>query len=380
MEVGGGGWWVFFLMIRRPPRSTLFPYTTLFRSVDINKVIKAEEVFKDCMKDYFVPPEATKVEPIIPFSPMPGGALTANTQMMRDTGTLDQFGKIIEAMGEVVRRGGFGTSVTPVSQFYFQQAFNNVIFGPWKRIAPGYGKMVLGYFGKTPVEPDPEIVELSRVQLKLEPTKKSPLDINDADSSKGIDAAVKMLKDAKLKVTDENIFITATCKEKGIAFLKGDAKTGVRKKKKKGEGTYNVTVNGRSYTVQMGSDKAVVNDKVYSINVQEVADKGNAEGNSSHGSAQVPAPAAKAAGAPAAKPAETVQVQQGNAVQPAASPQAVSSNTGTGSEVRTAAPAEQADRIPGTGNMVIKAPLPGTIIRINKSVGEIGRASCRERV
>src|SRR5258708_17872917 len=25
---------VFFLMIRRPPRSTLFPYTTLFRSVD----------------------------------------------------------------------------------------------------------------------------------------------------------------------------------------------------------------------------------------------------------------------------------------------------------------------------------------------------------
>src|SRR2546430_12502285 len=26
-------WLFFFLMIRRPPRSTLFPYTTLFRSV-----------------------------------------------------------------------------------------------------------------------------------------------------------------------------------------------------------------------------------------------------------------------------------------------------------------------------------------------------------
>src|SRR5256885_17090180 len=25
----------FFLMIRRPPRSTLFPYTTLFRSVEV---------------------------------------------------------------------------------------------------------------------------------------------------------------------------------------------------------------------------------------------------------------------------------------------------------------------------------------------------------
>jgi pyruvate carboxylase subunit B len=59
--------------------------------VDINKVIKAEKVFKDCMKDYFLPPEATKVEPIIPFSPMPGGALTANTQMLRDNGLMDKL-------------------------------------------------------------------------------------------------------------------------------------------------------------------------------------------------------------------------------------------------------------------------------------------------
>src|SRR5438105_15843818 len=30
----------FFLMIRRPPRSTLFPYTTLFRSGDVEKAGK----------------------------------------------------------------------------------------------------------------------------------------------------------------------------------------------------------------------------------------------------------------------------------------------------------------------------------------------------
>src|SRR3989440_9743680 len=30
----------FFLMIRRPPRSTLFPYTTLFRSQDFNQYLK----------------------------------------------------------------------------------------------------------------------------------------------------------------------------------------------------------------------------------------------------------------------------------------------------------------------------------------------------
>src|SRR2546422_3328151 len=30
----------FFLMIRRPPRSTLFPYTTLFRSSGANSVLR----------------------------------------------------------------------------------------------------------------------------------------------------------------------------------------------------------------------------------------------------------------------------------------------------------------------------------------------------
>src|SRR5256885_11948031 len=31
---------VFFLMIRRPPRSTLFPYTTLFRSLFVTKGLR----------------------------------------------------------------------------------------------------------------------------------------------------------------------------------------------------------------------------------------------------------------------------------------------------------------------------------------------------
>src|SRR2546427_2315719 len=35
---------IFFLMIRRPPRSTLFPYTTLFRSVPEEQVPVAESL------------------------------------------------------------------------------------------------------------------------------------------------------------------------------------------------------------------------------------------------------------------------------------------------------------------------------------------------
>ncbi|MBQ9501925.1 MAG: biotin attachment protein, partial [Lentisphaeria bacterium] len=90
--------------------------------VDPDKINAAEDVFKKCMAKYFIPPESMQVSPEIIFSPMPGGALTANTQMMRDNNCLDKYDVCIREMREVVAKGGFGTSVTPVSQFYFQQA------------------------------------------------------------------------------------------------------------------------------------------------------------------------------------------------------------------------------------------------------------------
>lgn len=265
--------------------------------LDIEKVLKAEEVFKDCMKDYFMPPESRAVEPLIPFSPMPGGALTANTQMMRDNEILDKYPQVIKNMKEVVLKGGFGTSVTPVSQFYFQQAFNNTMFGPWKKIAEGYGKMVLGYFGKTPVAPDAEIIKIASEQLGLEPTTKLVVDINDADPTKGIESAKKRLKDAGITdMSDENIFISAACKDKGIAYLKGEATVGVRKnvaEKKSSTGSadgYTVTVNGKKYAVKMDGSKATVNGKSYDFDVTEGMDAAPAAASGGDGDVQIKAP------------------------------------------------------------------------------------------
>jgi pyruvate carboxylase subunit B len=244
--------------------------------IDIDKIRVAEEVFRDCMKDYFLPPEALAVEPLIPWSPMPGGALTANTQMLRDNNLMPRYGEMIAAMSEVVRRGGFGTSVTPVSQFYFQQAFNNVLQGPWKKIAPGYGKMVLGYFGKTPIAPDPEIVKIAAEQLGLPSTTKPVLEINDADPKKSLETFKKMLTDKGLPLTEENIFIAAACQDKGLLFLEGKAALGIRKNTPAKPAAaaakptgYTVTVNGKHYAVEMKGDKAFVNGKEYAVSVAD---------------------------------------------------------------------------------------------------------------
>jgi pyruvate carboxylase subunit B len=222
------------------------------------------------MKDYFFPPEAKMVSPKIILSPMPGGALTANTMMMRDTKTLHLYSDVIKEMTEVVRLGGFGSSVTPVSQFYFQQAFLNVTMGKWKKINPNYGEMVLGYYGKTPVEPDPDIVKLASEQLEKPVFKGDPLDLLEP----GIPKAKKVLEENSLPVNDENLFIIASCENKGLDFLLGKAKSSIRKIEKKeedevikinatraedptGNGVYSISFNNNSYSVVVGKGDAV---------------------------------------------------------------------------------------------------------------------------
>jgi pyruvate carboxylase subunit B len=233
--------------------------------IDYKKILDANALFEEGMKDYFFPPEALAISPDVVLSPMPGGALTANTMMMRDTGTLHLYPKVIEAMSECVSRGGFGTSVTPVSQFYFQQAYSNVTQGPWKKITDGYGKMVLGYFGRTPVPPDPEIVKIAEKQMGKPKFDGDPLEI----LSPGIPKAKDILEKENLPVTDENIFIVGALAtpggNKGLDFLKGNFTINVRKKLPEDDvkkaavptktevasdmGNYIVTVEGKSYDV-----------------------------------------------------------------------------------------------------------------------------------
>jgi pyruvate carboxylase subunit B len=262
--------------------------------LEIEKILKYQETLNHCLKDYFIPPEATQVSPLIPFSPMPGGALTANTQMMRDNGTLDKFPEVIKAMREVVEKGGYGTSVTPVSQFYWQQAYANVMFGPWKQIAPGYGRMVLGYFGKTPVPADPEVIALAAEKLKLQPTNENPLDIADRDEKKKISVWKQRLEMEGIEASDENIFIAAACDEKGIAFLKGEAPLNVRKNDTVCEDNKDCKLGENKMANVSGNYTVVVDGQKFNVTI--------AEGNADIQVTPVAAPVAQVVQAPVATP------------------------------------------------------------------------------
>ena len=267
--------------------------------LDIKKIMETEEIFKECMKDYPISPISLAVNPILIQAPLPGGATATTVNQLKDMGMLDKFPKLIANMKEVVERGGFATSVTPVSQFYAQQSFLNAISNePWENANPGYAKMLLGYFGKTPCEPDPELVKWAEEKTGLKPTTEKVVDLNDKDPEKGIKAAEERLKAAGLPVTDENLFIAAACKDgnvdKGIDFLLGKGQVSVNKKsadapasgsvQTSSTGEYTIKVNGKNYAVKLdGENKATVNGKTYDIAVKAGIESKTSSGTSGDG-------------------------------------------------------------------------------------------------
>ena len=142
--------------------------------------------------------------------------------------------------------------------------------------------MVLGYFGRTPVEPDPQIVKIAEDQMGKPRFEGDPLDILDP----GIPKAKEILEKEDLSVNDENLFIVGALQtpggNKGLDFLKGNYSINVRKLSEEQENKqtqeqqqtsgpsggleeFVVTVNGKDYdvTVREGSSEVQSVQEVY---------------------------------------------------------------------------------------------------------------------
>ncbi len=191
--------------------------------IDAAKILAVEESLKKSLSRYRMVPEAERIDPLVLFYPMPGGAVAANANLLRDQGMAGKYDEIIHALGEVFTKGGGGSPVTPVSQYYIQQAYQNVSYGTWRRIAPGYGRMVLGYLGKTPLPPDPEVVALASRELRLPPADSDPMTLADRNPTNSLRAVSSILRQRGLPEDEESLAIAAICGEKGLRFLEGKA-------------------------------------------------------------------------------------------------------------------------------------------------------------
>lgn len=204
--------------------------------IDHERMPEIEALLDEGLKDYAFNPVTIAADARVVNFPMPGGAIGPNVHMMESAGILDRYSAVLAEFPEVVRAGGAWTSVTPGSQQYWLQAFNNVLHGRWKKIDAGYGRSVLGYFGRTPVAPDPDVVKIASQQLELEPFDGDPLE-QAPDSLTG---AKQALQDRNLPISEENIFLVASAMvpgknmdlNEGIRLLTGKGRLALPLKEK----------------------------------------------------------------------------------------------------------------------------------------------------
>ena len=208
--------------------------------IDHTKMDEIESLLNEGLADYEFNPVTTSADARVVGFPMPGGAIGPNVHMMQSAGILDKYGAVLAEFPEVVRAGGGWTSVTPGSQQYWLQAFNNVLHGRWKKIDPGFGKSVLGYFGKPPLSPDLEVVKIAAEQLELSPFDGDPLE----EAPDTLAEAEAALKERGIEVTEENKFLVAAAivpdknmeLNEGIRLLEGRSKITLPLKKKEPAG------------------------------------------------------------------------------------------------------------------------------------------------
>jgi pyruvate carboxylase subunit B len=203
--------------------------------LDVSKLPEIEKMLNESLADYNFNPTTTTPDARVLGFPMPGGAIGPNVHMMAKAGILDRYSEVLAEFPVVVEAGGAWTSVTPGSQQYWLQAFDNVLYGRWKKIDPGYGKAVLGYFGKTPLPPDPEVVKIATEQLELEVFEGDPLEA----APKNVEPVRRELEARDLPATDENVFLVLAAMvpgkkmevNEGIRLLTGNPKVDIPLKK-----------------------------------------------------------------------------------------------------------------------------------------------------
>ena len=204
--------------------------------IDHTRMDEIENLLNEGLAEYDFNPVTTTADARVVGFPMPGGAIGPNVHMMKEAGILHRYSEVLAEFPAVVKAGGAWTSVTPGSQQYWLQAFNNVLHGRWKKINDGYGLAVLGYFGRPPLPPDPEVVKIAAEQLGKEPFDGDPLEA----APDSIEEAQTVLKARGMDLSDENIFLVASaCKpgknidlNEGLRFLCGKAKIVLPLKKK----------------------------------------------------------------------------------------------------------------------------------------------------
>ncbi len=117
------------------------------------------------------------VETEIFDSQIPGGMISNMESQLKQQGAGDRLKEVLAEVPRVRQAAGYPPLVTPSSQIVGTQAVLNVLMGPYKTLTGEFSDLMLGYYGSTLGERNPEIVQAAATHAKKDAITGRPADL-----------------------------------------------------------------------------------------------------------------------------------------------------------------------------------------------------------
>src|SRR6266540_761477 len=117
------------------------------------------------------------VETEIFDSQIPGGMISNMESQLKQQNAGDRMKEVLAEVPKVRKVAGYPPLVTPSSQIVGTQAVLNILMGPYKVLTGEFADLMLGHYGATLGERDPEVVKAAARHAKKEPITGRPADL-----------------------------------------------------------------------------------------------------------------------------------------------------------------------------------------------------------
>lgn len=121
--------------------------------------------------------DITGVDTEIFKSQIPGGMISNMENQLKGQGAGDRVEEVLAEVPNVRRDSGYPPLVTPSSQIVGTQAVFNVLMGKYKVMTGEFADLMLGYYGSTQAEKDPEVLKKAEEQAKKPAITARPADL-----------------------------------------------------------------------------------------------------------------------------------------------------------------------------------------------------------
>jgi methylmalonyl-CoA carboxyltransferase 5S subunit len=146
--------------------------------LDKARVLRANQYFASIRPRYreFLS-EFTGVDTEIFKSQIPGGMISNMESQLKGQGAGDRLQEVLLEVPSVRKDAGYPPLVTPSSQIVGSQAVFNVLMGKYKVMTGEFADLMLGYYGSTLGEKNPEVLKKAEAQAKKAAITVRPADL-----------------------------------------------------------------------------------------------------------------------------------------------------------------------------------------------------------